>query len=70
MKKTLLLNDEGAPAKLMLHDNAPAKVILREPEAVAGCTCDRWGHPCLGCDDSKVQPKTKLASSALAQQTC
>jgi hypothetical protein len=69
MKTTLLLNDETRAAKLMLDDNALAKVIIRESAAVAGCTCDRWGHPCPGCDESKVQPKTKFASSSLAKQT-
>jgi hypothetical protein len=69
MKTTLLLNDETGPAKLVLHENAPANVIVRESAAVAGCTCDRWGHPCPGCDESKVQPKTKFASSSPAKQT-
>jgi hypothetical protein len=69
MKTTLLLKDETRRAKLMLDDNALANVIIREFAAVAGCTCDRWGHPCPGCDEPDVQPKTKFASSAPAKQT-
>jgi len=69
MKTTLLLNDEARPAKLMLQNIAPTKVILRETEVVAGCNCDRWGHPCLGCEEPKVQPKAKFSISAPAKQT-
>jgi hypothetical protein len=34
-----------------------------------GCRCDRWGHPCLECDEHKVQAKTELPISAPAKQT-
>lgn len=51
MKTTLFLNDEKVQTRLLLRNAAPAKV--REPEAVAGCNCDRWGHPCPGCTDHK-----------------
>jgi len=48
MKTILLLHDEAKePRQLLgkaLADNVPP-----EPEAVAGCNCDRWGHPCSGC---------------------
>jgi hypothetical protein len=64
MKTTLLLNDETRPAKLMLQNIARTKVILREAVAVAGCNCDRWGHPCPGCDERKVQPKAELPISS------
>ena len=69
MKTTLLLNDETRPAKLMLQNIAPTKVTLRETVAVVGCNCDRWGHPCLGCDERKVQPKAELSISSPAKQT-
>lgn len=69
MKTTLLLNDERTPAKLMLANVAPAEVTLHEPEAVAGCNCDRWGHPCSGCDERKVWPKAELPISSPAKQT-
>jgi hypothetical protein len=69
MKTTLLLNDETRPAKLMLQNIARTKVILREAVAVAGCNCDRWGHPCPACDERKVQPKPELPISSPAKQT-
>jgi hypothetical protein len=69
MKTTLLLNDETKPTKLALQDLAPTKFILRETEAVAGCNCDRWGHPCAGCNDPKAQPKAQFSISAPAKQT-
>ena len=67
MKTTLLLNDESAAAK-MLENITPIKAIARPTKAVAGCTCDRWGHPCSGRDEPKVQSKTNFASSAPAKQ--
>jgi hypothetical protein len=54
MKTTRLLNDETRPAKLMLRNIATTKVIVREAEAVAGCNCDRWDHPCAGCVEIRV----------------
>jgi hypothetical protein len=69
MKTTLLLNDETKPTQLALQDLAPTKFILRETEAVAGCNCDRWGHPCPGCDERKVQPKAELPISSDNQTT-
>jgi hypothetical protein len=55
MKTTLLLDDKIRPTKLMLQNIAPTQVIPREIGPVAGCTCDRWGHPCLRCADREVQ---------------
>jgi hypothetical protein len=69
MKTTLLLNDESRRATLMLQNIALAKVTLRETEAVAGCNCDRWGHPCPRCDEPKVQPKAQFSISSPAKQT-
>jgi len=69
MKTTLLLDDESGPAKLMLRDVAPAKRPLRETEAVAGCNCDRWGHPCPSGVEPKIQPKAELPISTRAKQT-
>ncbi len=60
MKTTLSLNDETRPAKLMLQNIACTKVILREAVTVAGCNCDRWGHPCPGCDEREVQMKRRF----------
>jgi hypothetical protein len=33
------------------------------------CNCDRWGHPCPGCDERDVQPKAALSISSLGKQT-
>jgi hypothetical protein len=68
MKTTLLLNDETRPAKLMLDDNALANVIIRKSAAAAGCTCDRWGHPCPGYDEREVQMKAQVPISSPAKR--
>jgi hypothetical protein len=67
MKTNLLLDNETRAANLMLQNTAPTKMIVRE--AVAGCNCDRWGHPCPGCDERKVHPKAELTISSPAKQT-
>jgi hypothetical protein len=69
MKTNLLLNDETRPAELILQNIAPTKVILREAVAIAGCNCDRWGHPCPGYDERKVQPKPERPISSGNQTT-
>ena len=46
MKTILLLHDEARRPRQLLRNAVPAKVPLRKTEAVAGCNCDRWGHPC------------------------
>jgi hypothetical protein len=57
MKTILLLHDEATQPRQLLRNALPAKVSVRETEAVAGCNCDRWGHPCPGCvHRSVVQP--------------
>jgi hypothetical protein len=60
MKTTLFLNDETAQARLLLQNAALGETTVRKPEAVAGCTCDRWGHPCAACTEHKVQGTTNL----------
>jgi len=59
METTLLLNDEARPGKLMLENIAPIKVTPRETEPVAGCNCDRWGHPCAGCAERIAQRRAE-----------
>jgi hypothetical protein len=68
MKTTLLLNDESRRAKLMLQNVARTKVTLRETVAVAGCNCDRWGHPCPRCDQRNVEPKAERSISPPASE--
>jgi hypothetical protein len=61
MKKILFLDDETARPTQLLEDVLRANVPLRETEAVAGCNCDRWGHPCPGCVGRIVQPTAELS---------
>ena len=61
MKTILLLHDE--PTQL-LRNALPAKFPIRETEAVAGCNCDRWGHPCPGCVE---RPRPVPATRVIAQ---
>ena len=57
MKTILLLHDEATPPKQLFRNALTDKVPVRETEAVAGCNCDRWGHPCPGCVERiVVQP--------------
>jgi hypothetical protein len=41
---------------------------VRETEAVAGCNCDRWGHPCPSCDEREVQMKAQVPISSPAKR--
>lgn len=68
MKATLLLNGESETARLMLKDVAFDLVRVRETEAVAGCNCDRWGHPCPSCDEREVQMKAQVPISSPAKR--
>ena len=64
MKTILLLRDEATQPKQLVRNALPAKVPVRETEPVAGCSCDRWGHPCPGCVERVVvQPKPDLPIS-------
>jgi hypothetical protein len=45
MKTILLLHDEARQPTQLLRNALPTKAPGRETEAVAGCNCDRWGHP-------------------------
>jgi hypothetical protein len=69
MKTILLLNDESSRGQLMLQNVASTKVTLHETVAIAGCNCDRWGHPCPRYDERNVQPKARLTISSPAKQT-
>jgi len=69
MKTILFLNDETAQARLLLQNPVPAKVKLFVNEAVAGCNCDRWGHPCPNCVERNVEPTTSLPTPSPAKQT-
>jgi hypothetical protein len=32
------------------------------------CNCDRWGHPCPGCAEPKIQPRLELPTSLPVKQ--
>jgi len=64
MKTILLLHDEARRPTHLLQNAVPARVPIREIETVAGCNCDRWGHPFPGCVERVVvQPKPDLPIS-------
>jgi hypothetical protein len=61
MNTIFLLNDETGSARPQLQDAPHGKATVRDTEAVAGCNCDRWGHPCLGCKEREMQPKADVS---------
>jgi len=67
MKTILLLHDEATRPMRLLENMAPI-VRLCETEVVAGCNCDRWGHPCPGCAERVVEPKAELPISVPAMK--
>jgi len=68
MKTTFLLKDEPIRPRQLLQERVPTKLPLRKSEAVAGCNCDRWGHPCPGCSERNTQPKAELPVSVTDQE--
>ena len=63
MKTILLLHDEAKQPTKLLQNALPAKFPGRETEAVAGCNCDRWGHPFPGCVERIAQPTLEVPIS-------
>jgi hypothetical protein len=57
VKRILLLEEGNTDAKLMLQHPAHTSRFVRKTEAVAGCNCDRWGHPCPGCINGNAETK-------------
>ena len=68
MKTILLLHDEATQPKQLLRNALPAKVPFRETEAVAGCNCDRWGHPCAGCLERTNESRRSDFSAQLSSE--
>ena len=64
MKTILYLHDEAAHPMCLLEDAMPAKVPLRATEALIGCNCDRWGHPCLAHIDRGVETKAEFSTKS------
>jgi len=63
MKKILLLHDEARRPTHLLQNAVPTSVPNREIATVAGCNCDRWGHPCPGCIERIAQSAPDLPIS-------
>jgi hypothetical protein len=55
MQTMPLLNDSTEPAELVIPILPDIRKDPNEP--YAGCTCDRWGHPCAHCDENKAQSR-------------
>jgi hypothetical protein len=68
MKTILLLSDEARHSQPLLQDAVRTKVILHDSGARAGCTCDRWGHPCPDCVERNVKPKAEPPISQPVKQ--
>jgi hypothetical protein len=58
-----LLHDESTQPTQLLRNALPAKVPIREIEAVADCNCDRWGHPFPGCVERIARPTLEVPIS-------
>ena len=69
MKTILSLHDETTEPTKLLHNTVRAALQFRETKAVAGCNCDRWGHPCPGCHEPKVQPDAGRVISPQPKET-
>jgi len=58
MSTILLLEEKTKPADRVARDLVhPTRYA---GDATLGCTCDRWGHPCLDCAEPKPQARTTL----------
>jgi hypothetical protein len=57
MKTILSLHDKTTEPTQLLHDTVRASLPHHETDAVAGCNCDRWGHPWPGWGHSNVELK-------------
>jgi hypothetical protein len=68
MKTTLLLNDEPKTTRLLLKEVAFAESAARESACLAGCNCDRWGHPCSGCVERTIRTEEETPSHHQSQR--
>jgi hypothetical protein len=56
METTLLLREDAKSTEIQ---NSATRAGSKHDE-VAGCNCDRWGHPCKDCTNEKTRPKIIL----------
>jgi hypothetical protein len=67
MKPILFLNDEPETVTLMPDEVTSGSTPSHENEARAGCSCDRWGHPCPGCLKNNRQTNGDASISVTKQ---
>ena len=53
MTTILLLKEKTEPKDLVSRD--PLRLATHAGDAMPGCTCDRWGHPCDDCVELEPQ---------------
>lgn len=68
MKTILLLHDEARRPTHLLQNAVRARAPIGEIETVAACNCDRWGHPCPGCNEREVQMEAQVPTSSPAKR--
>ena len=56
MNTILLLKEDAEPTDSISFKLRP--LTRHEDDATRGCTCDRWGHRCLGCVEPKSEART------------
>jgi hypothetical protein len=66
MNTILLLKENTQPTDSISFKSRP--LTRHEDAAVPGCTCDRWGHPCPGCVESKPKTRTTLRKFSLVKK--
>lgn len=65
MNTILLLDEKTKPADRVSRELV--RTTRRASEAIPGCTCDRWGHPCPDCVEPKLRPRTTRPKFSLVK---
>lgn len=63
MKPILLLKNETLARERLVKAADTLEIPTGETEAVAGCNCDRWGHPYPGCVHRVVEAEAHFPIS-------
>ena len=66
MTTILLLKEKTEPKDLVSRD--PLRLATHAGDAMPGCTCDRWGHPCADCVELKPQARTTRRNFSLVKK--
>jgi hypothetical protein len=56
------------PAGDARHTPITAEDAVHSDTEAHGCRCDRWGHPCPGCLERKLQTRTTSSDFLSAKQ--